>query len=72
MKWICDLVRNFTAGQDKVQVGLVVYESIPHLMLDLQKSFNKDDIVNRINSVVYLNSSTDTEDPIMFLVNNCK
>ena len=68
-KFLTDLVRNFTVGQDKVRVGFVIYESIPHLMFDLQKSFNNDDIVNRINSVVYLNSGGDAGGTIMFLVN---
>ena len=68
-QFLADLIGRFTIGQDLVRVGLIVYGSAPQLIFDLQASFDKDDIVDKIKTADYLNSRTATGDALSLMTN---
>lgn len=69
-QFLADLIGHFTIGQNLVRVGLIVYGNAPQLMFDLQTSFNKDDVINKIKTAEYLNARrTATGDAISLMTN---
>ena len=68
-QFLADLIGHFTIGQNLVRVGLIVYGNAPQLMFDLQTSFNRDDVINKIKTADYLDSSTATGDAISLMTN---
>ena len=66
-QFLADLIGHCTIGQNLVRVGLIVYGNTPQLIFDLQASFDKDDIVDKIKTADYLDSSTATGDAISLM-----
>lgn len=66
-QFLADLINCFTIGQNLVRVGLIVYGNDPQLIFDLQTSFTKGDILNKIRTANYLNSMTATGDAILLM-----
>ena len=67
-KFVADLVSGFTIGENNVRVGLVVYGSTPRIEFDLDDSFDRTVILNKIRNIPYLNSATATGDAIKWAV----
>ena len=68
-RFLADLIDCFTIGQNFVRVGLIVYGNVPKLIFDLQTSFEKGEILNKIRIADYLNSMTATGDAISLMTN---
>ena len=67
LEFIKNVVRGFNIGQDNVRIGVSIFGNNVYPQFQLNTFFNLNDVLNQIDSIPYLDQSTNTPEALRYM-----